>query len=113
RLTTANRCFQQTQPILVFQIQLSELERDILQQNEIYAQMRRTLSELMEFYYVLQKVDAFFEVHMEDDAMNEFSAAELEEAVCYFKRFHVWLRLFIYLVHMTVRCTSATSFNYE
>ncbi|VDM27574.1 unnamed protein product [Toxocara canis] len=69
-----------TRDIYNLEIQLSELERDILQQNEIYAQMRRTLSELMEFYYVLQKVDAFFEVHMEDDAMNEFSAAELEEA---------------------------------
>ncbi|EPB75836.1 V-type ATPase subunit family protein [Ancylostoma ceylanicum] len=58
---------------------LDELERDFVELNRNDSHLRKNLNEMREFQYVLRRVDQFFEVHMEDEAMNKIEAPEHQQ----------------------------------
>ncbi|KAK6752841.1 hypothetical protein RB195_003939 [Necator americanus] len=58
---------------------LDELERDFVELNTNDSHLRKNLNEMREFQYVLQRVEQFFEVHMENEAMNNIQAPEIEQ----------------------------------
>ncbi|KJH48870.1 V-type ATPase subunit family protein [Dictyocaulus viviparus] len=61
--------------------ELSELERDFVELNKNDSYIRRNLNEMREYEYVLRLVEQFFEVHLEDEAMNNIEALEHEEDI--------------------------------
>ncbi|KAL6737505.1 hypothetical protein Aduo_011141 [Ancylostoma duodenale] len=58
---------------------LDELERDFVELNRNDSHLRKNLNEMREFQYVLRRVDQFFEVHMEDEAMHNIEAPENQQ----------------------------------
>ncbi|VDK50402.1 unnamed protein product [Cylicostephanus goldi] len=57
---------------------LNELEHDFVGLNKNDSHLRKNLNETREFQYVLQRVEQFFEVHMEDEAMNNIEVPQPE-----------------------------------
>nr|CDJ92938.1 ATPase domain containing protein [Haemonchus contortus] len=59
--------------------QVGELELDFVSLNKNDSYIRKNLNEMREFQYVLQRVEQFFEVHMEDEAMINIEAPGAEQ----------------------------------
>ncbi|WKY07312.1 hypothetical protein Q1695_007057 [Nippostrongylus brasiliensis] len=59
--------------------EVDELERNFVELNKNDSCIRKNLNEMREFEYVLQRVEQFFEVHMEDEAINNIEAPDDEQ----------------------------------
>ncbi|KAJ1362356.1 hypothetical protein KIN20_021881 [Parelaphostrongylus tenuis] len=59
--------------------ELSELERDFVELNKNDSYIRKNLNEMIEFEFVLQRVEQFFEVHLEDEAIVNIEAPGKEQ----------------------------------
>ncbi|KAH7725553.1 v-type proton ATPase subunit a isoform 4 [Aphelenchoides avenae] len=70
-LDTSNIEVPQQRTIYELEAHLNELERDIRQFLENEARLKRNYNDLKEFQCVLQKVEAFFRVHIEHTAKTE------------------------------------------
>ncbi|KAK6025170.1 V-type ATPase subunit family protein, partial [Ostertagia ostertagi] len=59
--------------------EVDELELDFVSLNKNDSYLRKNLNEMREFQYVLQRVEQFFEVHTEDEAINNIEVPETEQ----------------------------------
>ncbi|KAK6055669.1 hypothetical protein COOONC_06824 [Cooperia oncophora] len=55
---------------------VDELELDFVSLNKNDSYLRKNLNEMREYEYVLQRVEQFFEVHTEDEAMNNIEVPD-------------------------------------
>ncbi|CAI4227721.1 unnamed protein product [Auanema sp. JU1783] len=58
---------------------LDELEKTFTLLNRNESQLRKNMNEMKEFKFVLERVEQFFEIHIEDEAMFEIEAASGKE----------------------------------
>lgn len=70
-LDSTNTEVLQQREIYDLEQKLFDLERDLRQFLQNEEQLKRNFNDLREFQCVLQKVEDFFSVHMEDLAKNE------------------------------------------
>ncbi|CAD6191345.1 unnamed protein product [Caenorhabditis auriculariae] len=62
--------------IMQLEIRLDQLEREFLELNSNDCQLRKNLNQSLEFQQVLERVEQFFQVHMEDEAMQKIEATD-------------------------------------
>jgi hypothetical protein len=88
-LDNNNTEIRQQREMYELENRLYELEKDIRQFLSNEAQLKRNYNDLKEFQCVLEKVEAFFDVHLEDRAKTElgsdFNADGFNDVVSNFK----------------------------